>query len=181
MRNYRSFLHEDTSDTEAREFGHEAMSFFESVFFEFVFRQHLSDELSVSYTATRRALDALMQNSKDIVGKVWFPQQEVKIHEENFMRLTEDWFESFVVKAKISSFEELTKPEDEIHARALGISLGEFGIRARGSDSGFAESRATVAGTERCTRCSGTGEFRTSLGLDGICYVCGGTGVRRQP
>src|SRR5271167_4690204 len=61
LRNYRSFLHEDTSDTEAREFGHEAMSFF-----ELVFRQDISDELSDSYTATRRALDALMQNSKDI-------------------------------------------------------------------------------------------------------------------
>jgi hypothetical protein len=34
---------------------------------------------------------------------------------------------------------------------------------------------------ERCTRCSGTGEFRTSWGVDGICYACGGTGVRKQP
>jgi hypothetical protein len=45
---------------------------------------------------------------------------------------------------------------------------------------GQAESRATVTGTERCTRCSGTGDFRTSWGIDGICYTCGGTGIRKQ-
>jgi tetratricopeptide (TPR) repeat protein len=64
---------------------------------------------------------------------------------------------------------------------SLGVSLDDFGSRARGSDSEFAESRATVTGAERCTRCSGTGEFRTSSGVDGICYACGGTGVRKQP
>jgi hypothetical protein len=181
LRNYRSFLPEDTSDIEAREFGHEAMSFFESVFFEFAFRERLSDELSVSDTATRRALVELMQNSEDVFGNGVLSPQEVKTHEENFMRLTEDWFESCLVEKKPPSFEELTKPEDEIHARALGVSLDDCGSRARGSDSEFAESRATVTGTERCTRCSGTGEFRTSWGVDGICCACGGTGVRKQP
>jgi hypothetical protein len=144
LRNYRSFLHEDTSATEAREFVHEALSFF-----EFVFRQHVSDELSASYTGTKRALDARMQNSTDIFGKDVLSQQEVKIHEEKFMRLTEDWFESCVVKTKTPSFEELTTSEDEIHARALGISLDDLGSRARASDSEFVESRATVTGTER--------------------------------
>ena len=181
LRNYRSFLPEDTSDTEAREFGHEAMSFFESVFFEFAFRERLSDELSVSDTATRRALVELMQNSEDVFGNGVLSPQEVKTHEENFMRLTEDWFESCLVPKRSPSFEELTSTEDEIHASALGISLGEFGSRARGPDSEFAESSATLTATERCRRCSGTGEFRTSWGLEGICYACGGTGVRKQP
>lgn len=31
---------------------------------------------------------------------------------------------------------------------------------------------------EECTRCNGTGEWRGYLGLDGICYTCGGTGKR---
>jgi hypothetical protein len=146
LRNYRSFLPEDTSDTEAKEFGHEAMSFF-----EFAFRQHLSEELSASYTATKRALDALMQNSKDVVGNGVLSQKEVEIWEEKFMRLTEDWFESCLVEKKPPSFEELTSPEDEIHARALGISLDDFGSHARGSDSEFAGSRTAVTGTERCT------------------------------
>ena len=62
------------------------------------------------------------------------------------------------------------------------VDIIEFsGRRPRSSDSGFAEPRATVTGTERCTRCRGTGDFRTSWGLDGICYTCGGTGVRKQP
>ena len=33
---------------------------------------------------------------------------------------------------------------------------------------------------EKCTRCNGTGEWRGYLGLDGICYGCGGTGKRHQ-
>ena len=32
---------------------------------------------------------------------------------------------------------------------------------------------------QKCTRCSGTGEWRSCFGLDGICYACGGTGKRR--
>ncbi len=43
------------------------------------------------------------------------------------------------------------------------------------------QGEADACRTERCIRCSGTGNFRTSWGLDGICYTCGGTGVRKQP
>ncbi len=130
LRNYRSIIAEDTSDTEARAFGNEAMSFFESVFNEFAFGEHLSDELSVSDTATRRALVELMQNSEDVFGNGVLSPQELKTHEEKFMRLTEDWFESCLVKKNPLRFEELTSTEDEIHARAFGISLDEFGSRA---------------------------------------------------
>jgi hypothetical protein len=42
-------------------------------------------------------------------------------------------------------------------------------------------AKTKVASTERCRRCSGTGEFRTSWGVDGICYACEGTGARKQP
>ena len=116
LRNYRSFLPEDTSDTEAREFGHEAMSFFESVSLS----SHSVSTYATSCLSlipTRRALVELMQNSEDVFGNGrLLSLQEVKTHEENFMRLTEDWFESCLVEKKPPSFEELTKPEDEIHA-----------------------------------------------------------------
>jgi hypothetical protein len=128
LRNYRLFLPEDTSDTEAREFSHEAMSFF-----EFVFRQRLSDESSVSDTATRRALVELMQNSEDIFGNGVLSPQEAETHEENFMRLTEDWFKSCLVEKKPPRFEELTSLGDEIHARALGVSLRKTGDEKPGT------------------------------------------------
>ena len=41
-----------------------------------------------------------------------------------------------------------------------------------------AERQTHDAREEKCTRCNGTGEWRGYLGLDGICYSCGGTGKR---
>lgn len=43
-----------------------------------------------------------------------------------------------------------------------------------------AQRQTHHAHDEKCTRCNGTGEWRGYLGLDGICYACGGTGKRRQ-
>jgi len=76
---------------------------------------------------------------------------------------------------------------DDDFLKAFGVEapkeeqIGQARPASEGTrQEGQAESRTTVTGTERCTRCSGTGDFRTSWGLDGICYTCGGTGVRKQ-
>lgn len=94
LRNYRAFLPELTSDTEAKAFQNQAMSFFECVF-----TQYISNHLPPHYPETRRALDELMQNSKDVFGCEVLPKQEVENYEENFTRDTNDWFESRLINA----------------------------------------------------------------------------------
>ncbi len=68
------------------------------------------------------------------------------------------------------------------HAWGAAKAAGErdFLARTTPAENPLSNGKETEAATEICTRCAGTGEWRSHEGVDGLCYACAGTG-RRPP